>query len=83
MTGNKSKGLRSRDVFLNCLCSFKKGCESPDKIEQMKRVCSCVKGNLERFEPLIQANLLVEMRILGRLYNYYSGFEPVGKCRRS
>lgn len=75
--------LATRDQFLNCLKFFKKTCKSPDKSEEIKRICSTVKLHLERFEHVVQKSLLIEMRVFCRKYNYYDGFEPAGTARRS
>ena len=83
MKGATGKCLEKRDKFLNCLNSFKKICKSPDKSEEIKRISSTVKRHLERFEPVVQKSLLIEMRVFCRKYNYYDGFEPAGTSRRS
>ena len=76
------ENMKVRDEFLTCLETFKKHCESKEKVEEIRNISSIVKRNIKRFEPMAK-NLDVELRVFCRTYNYYDGFEPAGTCRRS
>ena len=73
-----SECLDTRNKFLECLNSFKKY-----NSEEIKAISVIVKRHLERFEPVIDKNIMIEMRVFARKHNYYSGFEVLGTCRRS